>query len=160
MKILLPLPLLMLTACSLVTPYLDGVYNTSAFPPLDASADTVALVTRAQTAQHDTAVLTLVDDTPIKVKPDGTGDGLWAKQVALTPGAHAVVTSWRHPGQYSPASSLCQADFLAGHQYQVDYETTVSGQQARVWLADLTDSNASPVACTARKAPPVQSWPF
>ncbi|HVT34275.1 MAG TPA: hypothetical protein VHE37_01725 [Nevskiaceae bacterium] len=160
MKILLPLCLsLLLCACAWVTPYLDGTYNAAAFPPLDAPADSVALVGRAADDARGAAVLTLVDDIPIKVKPDGSGDGLWAKQVALAPGEHALVTSWRRPGEYSPSSSLCQAEFLAGHQYLVNYEVAASGREARVWLSDAADAGST-VNCAARKPPPMPQWPF
>jgi hypothetical protein len=124
----------LLQACASMSAYLNGTYNSAAFPPLDAPPDDVALVSQSKVADA-ACVLASVDDTPILVTPSGNGDGLWAKRVALTPGAHTVLAGWRLPGRYSPDGVLCSADFAAGHQYTIDYDVSIP-RQARVWIAD------------------------
>ena len=123
-----------LQACASIGAYLNGTYNSAMFPPLDAPADEVALVTQSKVADP-ACVLTSVDRAPILINPNGNGDGLWAKRVALTPGAHTVVTGWRLPGRYAPDALACSADFAAGHQYTIDYDVSMP-HQARAWIAD------------------------
>lgn len=151
-------PALMLSACATVSGYLDGRYNTPTFPPLDAAPETIALVSRAE-APGTQLVLIAVDDEPIMVNPEGVGEGLWSKQVALAPGQHAVMTRWRQPGQYSPASLLCKADYAAGRHYVLNYEIKAPAR-ARMWISDAAD-NQKVADCEPYAPPPVApSWPF
>lgn len=146
-----------LTACSTVGSYLDGGYN-NLLPPVDSPPDTVALISRS-TLEHPDNVLVAVDGAPIMVNPEGDGNGMWAKQVAVMPGAHTVISAWRHPGQYSPASLQCTADFQAGHQYILNYEVTGKAK-ARMWVTDAADGQ-SVSQCAANIVPPSPpSWPF
>lgn len=148
-----------LASCATVGGYLNGTYNADAFPPLDAPADKVALVSRSTVSDPEN-VLVSVDDNPIRVNPQGSGHGMWAPQVALPPGTHEVMAGWRRPGMYSPSGWQCKADFLAGHQYSIEYAVTRDGKNSDAWIADLNDS-ATRVACTPYISPKKQlGWPF
>jgi len=147
----------LLQGCASISAYLNGTYNAEVFPPLDAPADEVALVSQAN-VEDAACVLSSVDDAPILITPNGSGDGLWAKRVALKPGAHVVLTGWRLPGRYSPDAMLCAADFAAGHHYAIDYDVSIP-RRARAWIADA--STGERVAdCTARPEAASSLWPF
>jgi len=148
----------LLQACASLGAYLNGTYNSEAFPPLDAPAEEIALVRQAN-LDDGACVLASVDNTPILVNPSGSGDGLWAKRVAVKPGAHVVQTGWRLPGRYSPDAMLCSADFAAGHQYTIDYDVSIP-RRARAWIADA--STGERVAdCRARPDTPSDwAWPL
>lgn len=148
----------LLQGCASLGAYLNGTYNADVFPPLDAPADEVALVSQANVADG-ACVLSSVDDAPILVNPNGSGDGLWAKRVALKPGAHVVLTGWRNPGRYSPDALLCGADFAAGHQYTIDYDVSTP-RRARAWIADASTGDRI-ADCVARpEASAASLWPF
>lgn len=148
-----------LSSCATVGGYLNGAYNVEAFPPLNAPADTVALVSRS-TVDHPENVLVSVDDTPINVNPQGSGHGMWAPQVALTPGTHLVMAGWRRPGMYSPSGWECQMTFLAGHQYSIEYTIARDGNNSDAWISDATD-NSTRVSCNPYVSPTKKlGWPF
>lgn len=148
-----------LASCATVGGYLNGAYNADAFPPLNAPADTVALVSRA-VGEHPENVLVSVDDTPIMVNPQGSGHGMWSPQVAVSPGSHIVMAGWRRPGMYSPSGWECQTTFLAGHQYSIEYTIARNGTDSDAWISDASD-NSTRVSCVPYIAPTKKfSWPF
>ncbi len=146
----------LLGACATVDAYLNGSYNSAVFPALDAPPETIAMVSQAD--GESTGVLSAVDGAPILINPRGNGDGLWAKQVALQPGQHAVLTGWRLPGRYSPDALLCSAAFAAGHGYRVAYDVT-SPQQARAWITDAATGDRI-ADCRAQPSTTSSGWPF
>jgi len=155
MRTLLPLLAVLLGGCATFDAYLNGSYNSTAFPALDAPPETIAMVSQSET--ESVGVLCAVDDTPILINPRGNGEGLWAKRVALSPGEHAVLTGWRQPGRYSPDALLCSADFAAGRAYRIDYDVSLP-RQARAWLADAATGEHL-ADCHAR-ASTASAWPF
>ncbi len=146
-------------ACTTFGSYLNGEYNLDVFPPLNAPAETVALVSRS-TLEHPDNVLVSVDDHPIMVNPRGSGHGMWAPQVALAPGSHVVMAGWRRPGMYSPSGWECEAKFLAGHQYSIEYIVARDGTHSDAWINDAQDKDAR-TACMPYVSPTRQlGWPF
>lgn len=137
--------------------YLNGTYNSAAFPPLDAPAEEIAIVSQSSVADA-ACVLSEVDDSPILVNPNGDGSGLWAKRVALKPGAHAILTGWRLPGRYAPDAFVCSAELAAGRRYTIDYDVRAP-RQASVWVTDSA-SGERIADCKPRPAVASSSWPF
>jgi hypothetical protein len=150
---------LCLASCSTVGGYLNGQYNSEVFPPLNSPAETVALVSRS-TLDKPENVLVSVDDNPIKVNPNGSGHGMWAPQVAIPPGKHLIMAGWRRPGMYSPAGWECEGDFIAGHQYSIEYVIDSNGSTSDSWISDLNDKNMH-IACVPYVTPSRKwGWPF
>jgi len=146
-------------SCATFSGYLNGEYNLDVFPPLDSPADKVALVSRATTDQPEN-VLVSVDDYPIMINPRGSGHGMWASQVAIPPGSHVVTAGWRRPGMYSPSGWECEAKFLAGHQYAIEYKISRDGSNSNAWISDAQDKDVR-TACTPYVSPTKQlGWPF
>ena len=148
-----------LASCATVGGYLNGQYNRDVFPALDAPAGSIALVSRSTLADPEN-VLVSVDDHPIMVNPNGSGHGMWAPQVAVPPGTHVVMAGWRRPGMYAPSGWECEGDFIAGHQYSIEYVVDADGKNSDSWISDASDKSKR-ISCVPYVSPKKKlGWPF
>lgn len=148
-----------LASCATVGSYLNGQYNHAVFPALDSPADSIALVSRASGDKPENVLVT-VDDNPITVNPNGSGHGMWAPQVAVPPGTHTVMAGWRRPGMYTPSGWECTGNFIAGHQYSIEYAVDSDGSHSDSWISDASDKNTH-VSCVPYASPTKKlGWPF